>query len=133
MRSTTSPVRGGTAAVLAVLAALMLCAVRAPLVADGAPAQPPRAAPAIDLARVELVDLTHPFDARAPYWPTAPSGFRLDTLAYGRTPGGYFYSAFGFAAPEHGGTHLDAPIHFAEGARTADAIPLAQLVAPAVV
>ena len=125
------PVRGGTAAVLALLAALMVCAVRAPRPAGGA--QPPRAAPAVDLARVELVDLTHAFDARAPYWPTAPSGFRLDTLAYGRTPGGYFYSSFAFAAPEHGGTHLDAPIHFAQGGRAADAIPLAQLVAPAAV
>jgi len=31
------------------------------------------------------------------------------------------------------GTHLDAPIHFAEGRLTADQIPLSRLVAPAVV
>ena len=34
---------------------------------------------------------------------------------------------------EHGGTHIDAPIHFGEGKRSVDAIPLQNLVAPAVV
>jgi kynurenine formamidase len=53
--------------------------------------------------------------------------------SYGMTEGGYFYSSNSFAAPEHGGTHLDAPIHFAEGRRTVDQIPLGQLIAPAVV
>lgn len=38
-----------------------------------------------------------------------------------------------FCAPEHGGTHLDAPSHFARDGRTADQIPLSQLVAPGVV
>ncbi len=92
-----------------------------------------QAGPALDLARARLVDLTHPFDATTPYWPTAPTGFELKTMHKGKTPGGYFYSAFSFCAPEHGGTHLDAPFHFAEGGRSADLIPLRQLVAPAVV
>jgi kynurenine formamidase len=90
-------------------------------------------AQSFDLARFRLVDLTHPFGARTLYWPTAPSGFRLDQLAFGQTPGGYFYSAYAFSAPEHGGTHLDAPIHFAASGLTADRVPLEQLVAPAVV
>jgi kynurenine formamidase len=94
----------------------------------GAGAQPP-----IDLSRVRLVDLTHTFGSRTLYWPTSPAGFRLEQLAFGPTPGGYFYSAYAFAAPEHGGTHLDAPIHFAAGGLTADRLPLEQLVAPAVV
>jgi kynurenine formamidase len=90
-------------------------------------------APALDLARFDLVDLTHAFDARTLYWPTSPSTFRLDTLAYGPTPGGWFYSANAYSAPEHGGTHLDAPIHFAAGRHTADQVPLSRLIAPAVV
>jgi kynurenine formamidase len=49
------------------------------------------------------------------------------------TPGGFFYSAYTFSSPEHGGTHLDAPIHFSRAGRTADRIPLEQLIAPAVV
>ncbi|NIQ56788.1 MAG: cyclase family protein, partial [Gammaproteobacteria bacterium] len=55
-----------------------------------------------------VVDLTHPFDEQTVYWPTAPFHFELDTLSYGETEGGWFYSAYRFRSPEHGGTHLDA-------------------------
>jgi kynurenine formamidase len=89
--------------------------------------------PAVDLANAEIIDLTYPFDASTLYWPSSPSTFELKQLAYGPTPGGYFYSSYAYSAPEHGGTHLDAPIHFAEGRLTADAIPVRQLIAPAVV
>lgn len=87
----------------------------------------------IDLARSRIVDLTHPFNARTLYWPTSPSTFRLDTLSFGMTPGGFFYSAYTFSSPEHGGTHLDAPVHFSRSGLTADRIPLEQLIATAVV
>jgi kynurenine formamidase len=90
-------------------------------------------AQSLDLASSHLVDLTHPFNERTVYWPTSPSAFELDTLAWGRTGAGYFYAAASLATPEHGGTHLDAPIHFGEGRRTADQIPLDQLVGPGVV
>jgi kynurenine formamidase len=60
-------------------------------------------------------------------------GFRLTELAYGQTPGGWFYASYEFATAEHGGTHLDAPIHFAEGRRTIDSIPLSELIGPAAV
>jgi kynurenine formamidase len=96
-------------------------------------AQPTTAVQSIDLTRYRLVDLTHAFGAQTLYWPTSPSSFRLDQLAFGQTPGGYFYAAYAFSTPEHGGTHLDAPIHFAANGLTADRVPLEQLVAPAVV
>lgn len=80
-----------------------------------------------------LVDLTYPFDDKTIYWPTATTGFTHETVFYGKTEGGFFYSAYNACAPEHGGTHLDAPIHFAEGKSTADAVPLSRLVGPAVV
>ncbi len=86
-----------------------------------------------DLATARLVDLTHAFDRQTIYWPTSPSGFELQRLADGRTPGGWYYRANAFCAPEHGGTHLDAPSHFAENGRTADQIPVRQLIAPAAV
>jgi kynurenine formamidase len=89
--------------------------------------------PGLDLARAEVVDLTHAFDEHTLYWPTAPSRFQLTVLSHGPTPAGYFYSANSFCTPEHGGTHLDAPIHFAAGRRTADQIPVRDLVAPGVV
>ena len=87
----------------------------------------------VDIRGAKIVDLTHPFDDKTIYWPTAPSNFELKKLAYGQTEGGYFYAANSFCAPEHGGTHLDAPVHFAEGGKTADQVPLRQLIAAAVV
>lgn len=90
-------------------------------------------AQALDLRRFQLVDLSHPLNAQTIYWPTSPSGFELKRLAFGPVPGGWFYSANAFAAPEHGGTHLDAPIHFSQTGLTADRVPLSQLVLPAVV
>jgi kynurenine formamidase len=79
------------------------------------------------------VDLTHAFSDRTIYWPTDTLGFVHEKLAYGRTDGGWFYSSYRYSAAEHGGTHLDAPIHFAEGGQTGDAIPLSSLIGPAAV
>jgi kynurenine formamidase len=93
----------------------------------------PVGAQTIDLQAAELIDLSHAFNAQTLYWPTSPSRFELKELAYGPTPGGYFYSSYAISTPEHGGTHLDAPIHFAENAETADRIPLSRLIAAAVV
>lgn len=89
--------------------------------------------PPVDLQGVRMVDLTHAFDDKTLFWPTSPTTFKLDRLAYGNTEAGYFYASNAFSMPEHGGTHLDAPIHFGEGRRTADQIPLEQLIAAAVV
>lgn len=90
-------------------------------------------AQAVDLTRYRLVDLSHTFGPRTLYWPTATTGFKLDQLAYGPTPGGWFYSSFAYSAPEHGGTHLDAPIHFSQTGLTVDRIPVTQFIGPAVV
>ncbi len=88
---------------------------------------------AFDLASARFIDLSHTFDSSTLYWPTSPTAFRLDTVSYGPTPGGWFYSAFMFSAPEHGGTHLDAPIHFSATGQTADQVSLEHLIAPAAV
>lgn len=96
------------------------------------PARGASAAP-LDLSGVRVVDLTYAFDDATLYWPTAPAGFELRELHRGRTPAGFFYSAYAFSAPEHGGTHLDAPIHFAEVRAAVDQIPPERLLAPAAV
>ena len=88
-------------------------------------------APTADFATGTLVDLSYPFDAETVYWPTADS-FKLQQVAAGETPQGYYYAANNYAAAEHGGTHIDAPIHFAAGRNTVDQIPLAQLIGPGV-
>lgn len=102
------------------------------LLAACAPAEPDYRA-VFDGTAGRWVDLTHAYGPSTIYWPTDTAGFRLTELAYGPTEGGFFYSSYEFATAEHGGTHLDAPIHFAEGARTADEIPISDLVGPAAV
>ena len=80
----------------------------------------------------ELVDLTHAYDASAIFWPTAEP-FRHEKVADGITPQGYYYASNNFFSSEHGGTHIDAPVHFAHGRQAVDQIPLENLVGPAVV
>ena len=78
------------------------------------------------------LDLTHPFDAATIYWPTE-KGFQFEPGNNGPNPKGYYYAANRFATAEHGGTHLDAPRHFAEGRHTADQIEPERLVGEAAV
>lgn len=88
---------------------------------------------ALDFADYLLVDLSHAYNEETLYWPTSPTRFEKEQLAYGQTDGGWFYSSNSVCTPEHGGTHLDAPIHFAAQGIAADEIPLQKLIAPAVV
>jgi kynurenine formamidase len=84
------------------------------------------------LDKSTLVDLTHSFDQSTIYWPNAEA-FHWEKERWGKTQVGTWYAAGRYAASEHGGTHIDSPIHFAEGKATVDEIPLSSLVGPAVV
>lgn len=102
-----------------------------------APPPPPAAAPNATAAPAPfpsgaLVDLSHAYDATTVFWPTAET-YRLDKVADGMTPGGYYYAANNFFSSEHGGTHLDAPVHFAKGAQTVEQVPLERLFGEAYV
>jgi len=88
---------------------------------------------AVNLSEGTWVDLTYPFDQHTIYWPSDTLGFRLDTVFSGVTDQDYFYSAFSFSSAEHGGTHLDAPIHFAKGMKSVEALTLDQLIGRAVI
>ncbi|MGH7164349.1 MAG: cyclase family protein [Nitrospiraceae bacterium] len=79
-----------------------------------------------------LVDLTHDFGEETIYWP-ANKSFQWEKTDWGTTAAGYWYASANFAASEHGGTHIDAPIHFGRGRSTVDQIPLDRLIGPAVV
>lgn len=79
-----------------------------------------------------IVDLSYAFDSSTVYWPTAET-FHLEKDFEGTTEQGYYYSAYRYSAAEHGGTHIDAPVHFAKGHNTVDGIPLDQLMGPAIV
>jgi kynurenine formamidase/quercetin dioxygenase-like cupin family protein len=99
------------------------------------PVEPPAAPvalPSLD-GGARVVDLTWPFDEHTLYWPTSPSAFELRQLHHGPTAGGWFYASNTICTPEHGGTHLDAPIHFGKGKQTTDEIPLDRLIGEAVV
>lgn len=85
-----------------------------------------------DLAHSQLVDLTYSFDEHTIYWPTA-DGFKWTKDKWGPTPAGYFYASASYGASEHGGTHLDSPLHFAEGHPGTDEIPVNRLITPAIV
>ncbi|MBL7074430.1 cyclase family protein [candidate division KSB1 bacterium] len=78
-----------------------------------------------------LLDMTYPFDENTIYWPTAKP-FKLQKGAWGITEKGYWYASNEYSAAEHGGTHVDAPIHFAQNGRTIDQIPLDEWIGPAV-
>ena len=73
------------------------------------------------------IDLTYTFDSTTLYWPNNVCGFEHKEDFKGTTPGGYFYSSYSICTPEHGGTHIDAPIHFAKDHLTVDSIPLSSL------
>lgn len=79
----------------------------------------------------KLLDMTYPFDESSIYWPTAKS-FELKKVSWGISEGGWWYASNEFSASEHGGTHADAPIHFAQKGRTIERIPLEEWIGPAV-
>jgi kynurenine formamidase len=78
-----------------------------------------------------MLDMTYPLDDAAIFWPTAKP-FSLTKVGWAVADTGRWYASNEFSASEHGGTHADAPIHFAAGGRTIDQIPLEEWVGPAV-
>ena len=80
----------------------------------------------------EWIDLSYDFSSETIYWPNADT-FKLSTVFKGETEKGYYYSAYQFCAPEHGGTHMDAPVHFGKGHKSIDQIPIDQLLGDAIV
>ncbi|MDC0956630.1 cyclase family protein [Flavobacteriaceae bacterium] len=79
----------------------------------------------------KLIDLSHAYSDETVYWVTAKE-FELDTIFKGETDKGFYYCANNFSTAEHGGTHIDAPIHFAEKGQTVDEIPLEKIIGPAI-
>lgn len=109
---------------------LALCGLPVPGHSQSSSAQPVRPlGGGIDTSRV--VDLTYSFDETTIYSPTTKP-FRWQKESWG-TSGGYWYASGRFSGGEHGGTHIDSPIHFGQGKATVDQIPVSRLIGPAVV
>ncbi|RIA09622.1 kynurenine formamidase [Flavobacteriaceae bacterium MAR_2010_72] len=83
------------------------------------------------LVNSTIIDLTHDFSDETVYWVNAKE-FELETVAKGQTDFGFYYSANNFSGAEHGGTHIDAPIHFAENKQSVNEIPLHNLIGNAI-
>lgn len=77
----------------------------------------------------KVVDLSYAFGPDTIYWPTAQP-FQLRRVSHGRTPRGFWYVANNLTMAEHGGTHMDAPIHFAEQGKTSAEVPLSNCIGP---
>ena len=75
-----------------------------------------------------VVDLTHTMSPAFPTFFGVP-GIELQKQFDFKKDG---FNLYWWRIVEHGGTHLDAPIHFSEGGMTADRIAAAQLVVPLV-
>jgi kynurenine formamidase len=80
----------------------------------------------------KVVDLTYTLDSTTVYWPT-DQPFQHRFVHYGKSPEGYFYSSAEFAASEHCGTHMDAPIHFSQEGETVDTMPISSMIGSAIV
>jgi kynurenine formamidase len=93
--------------------------------------QKPNVSLSTEASKRKLIDLSHVFSDETIYWVTSEE-FKLDTVFNGLTPKGYYYSANNFSAAEHGGTHIDAPIHFSKQGQSVDEIPLEKLIGQAI-
>ncbi len=109
--------------ILSGFALLLSAACTAP---GGGPSRPAAA------VVLRYVDLTHDLSSDSIFWPTGET-FRLTKVADGMTDKGYYYASNSFSGNEHGGTHLDAPVHFAQGHWTVEQIPLDRLIGSAIV
>jgi len=105
---------------------IIVCACT--IAAAGAVCHP---APPVAPEPARLLDMTYPYDEETIYWPTA-EGFTRTPVSWKINDRGWWYASNNYAASEHGGTHVDAPIHFARGGRSIDQVPLADWIGPAV-
>src|SRR4051794_6867445 len=74
----------------------------------------------------DVHDLTHTFTPKTPVFPA----FKPIQIKprFSITKDGFFANEITF--DEHTGTHMDAPVHFVQGAATADTLPVGKFVAP---
>ena len=76
------------------------------------------------------VDLGYELNSDTVYWPGG-EGFCLCMSSSGASPAGGvndFYAAGTFSCAEHGGSHVDAPIHFYQHGATVEQLRLDQLI-----
>lgn len=80
----------------------------------------------------QVLDLTYPFNDVTQVWPGNPP-FHRESMQRGGTATEAWYATGQVALSEHAGTHMDAPVHFAQGQAGIDGIPVERLIGPAIV
>lgn len=78
---------------------------------------------------MRIYDLTHALEDATPVYPGDPP-VRVEEIFTVERHG---FSVRSIAMNTHAGTHMDAPAHFIQGGRGADAVALEDLMGPAVV
>jgi kynurenine formamidase len=106
--------------------------VVAPVLAAACSSPPSRDSVSASFPSGQIIDLSHSYDEKTIFWPTSER-FRLEKTADGVTPQGYYYASNNFFSAEHGGTHLDAPLHFSQGAQSVEQIPVERFLGQAIV
>ncbi|HEX5751566.1 MAG TPA: cyclase family protein [Archangium sp.] len=81
------------------------------------------------MARTRIVDISHPLTEQMPVY---PGGTPMSAKVKGTVEKDGYYIR-DFTVGEHTGTHVDAPAHFAAGAKTVDQLPVESLAGPAAV
>ncbi|XP_057317595.1 kynurenine formamidase-like [Hydractinia symbiolongicarpus] len=80
----------------------------------------------IAFTKIHVIDLTYNFDNDTTvYWPSTRKNDRFKLIP--KVSNG-IYEINSIAASEHGGTHIDAPRHFAPGKHGVNEIPMERLV-----
>jgi kynurenine formamidase len=81
---------------------------------------------------MKIIDLTHSLNEESPFWPNGENTNPFKYKIISAQPSGA--SALGsYQTSEHNGTHMDAPIHFADNTTSVDEILPTDLFAPLVV
>src|SRR5690349_5618368 len=99
------------------------------LLLGGCATQAGRTSLADTMARTRVVDISHPLTERMPVY---PGGTLMSAKLKGTVEKDGYYIR-DFTVGEHTGTHVDAPAHFAAGAKTVDQLPVESLAGPAAV
>lgn len=80
--------------------------------------------------QLEILDLTHALNSTSPSWGKGQNPFNYKIIAAHDSGLPILGS---YSTPEHYGTHIDAPIHSADGQLTVDQLTTDQLFAPGIV
>lgn len=81
---------------------------------------------------LKIIDLTYPLNSTSPAWPGDSDVNPFSYTAIATQPSGAA-SLGAYSTVEHYGTHLDAPIHFADNTASVDQIKTTDLFAPVAV